>query len=70
MDSKKNTDKEFDYNNRFQFPLKTEKFINNDLKRIYQNYIESDPEPDLPDWPSEHELKVKLKRIKIIKKNN
>jgi hypothetical protein len=61
MDSKKNIDKEFDSSNkRKQFPLKNEKYINNNLKRIYQNYIESDPESDLPDWPNEEELKVKL----------
>ena len=55
MDSKKNND--IDNDNRKQYPLKSDKYINTELKRNYKNFVES--EPDLPDWPSQEEINVK-----------
>lgn len=66
MDSKKIIDTDADLkDNRKQYPLKSDKFINTDLKRNYQNFIESDV--DLPNWPTQEEINVKkLKKIKKI----
>jgi hypothetical protein len=65
METKKNTDNELDNGNRKQFPLKSDKYINNDLKRNYRNFIDS--EPDLPDWPSNEEINVSYLNLNQIK---